>query len=60
MAKCACCSEVAFVYVSWGTQGQKENLCSLHAKELHERISGPVARLEMPSPIYSAPIEDAV
>lgn len=59
MVECACCSDVAFVHVTWGTQGQSENLCRLHAQELHDRIAGPVARLEMPSPVYAQPVEDS-
>lgn len=52
---CACCTEPAFVHVAWGSQGQNENLCQLHAQELHNQIVGAVATLKIPSPVYSPP-----
>jgi hypothetical protein len=50
--KCEACERHAFVYARWGTQGQKAILCERHASELHERISGAVASLRIPSPTY--------
>lgn len=56
MTKCDACDKTAWVYAKWGTQGQRGVLCETHAKELHDRISGPVALLRMPSPVY-IPVE---
>lgn len=50
--KCEACEKPAWVYVKWGTQGQKGFLCKDHASELHERISGAVSSLRIPSPTY--------